>query len=47
MRYMDDVQTVRTLTKDRVIKKIPKYSQIEIGKRVHYFLIRDISHPQI
>uniref|UniRef100_A0A0D6QXP7 DYW domain-containing protein n=1 Tax=Araucaria cunninghamii TaxID=56994 RepID=A0A0D6QXP7_ARACU len=42
----DDVQRIRTLMKDRGIKKTPGCSWIEVQKRVHVFGVGDRSHPQ-
>ncbi|XP_059067389.1 pentatricopeptide repeat-containing protein At2g39620 [Cryptomeria japonica] len=40
----DEVQMVRSLMKDRGIKKIPGCSWIEVHKMVHAFCVRDRSH---
>eukprot|EP01018_Ginkgo_biloba_P034994 Gb_38301 [translate_table: standard] len=42
----DDVEKVRTLMKDRGLKKTPGCSFIEVNNRVHVFLVGDRSHPQ-
>ncbi|XP_057868278.2 pentatricopeptide repeat-containing protein At5g48910 isoform X2 [Cryptomeria japonica] len=42
----DDLDKVRKLMKDRCIKKKPGCSWIEVNKKVHAFLVGDISHPQ-
>eukprot|EP01018_Ginkgo_biloba_P037426 Gb_17091 [translate_table: standard] len=42
----DDVAKVRTMMKDRGLKKIPGCSVIEINNKVHTFLVGDRSHPQ-
>ncbi|XP_057873988.1 pentatricopeptide repeat-containing protein At4g13650-like [Cryptomeria japonica] len=42
-----EVQMVRSLMKDRGIKKIPGCSWIEGHKMVHAFCVGDRSHPQI
>ncbi|XP_057849780.2 pentatricopeptide repeat-containing protein At1g15510, chloroplastic isoform X2 [Cryptomeria japonica] len=42
-----DVQKLRTMMKDRQIKKTPGCSWIEVHKMVHAFCVGDRSHPQI
>eukprot|EP01018_Ginkgo_biloba_P030289 Gb_21434 [translate_table: standard] len=42
----EDVAKVRTMLKDKGLKKIPGCSWIEIKNRVHTFLVGDMSHPQ-
>ncbi|XP_057815875.1 pentatricopeptide repeat-containing protein At3g24000, mitochondrial-like [Cryptomeria japonica] len=42
----DEVRMVRTLMKDRGVKKIPGCSWIESHKMVHVFCVGDRSHPQ-
>jgi pentatricopeptide repeat protein len=42
----DDVMKVRSMLKDRGLKKIPGSSWIEIKNRVHSFSVGDKSHPQ-
>eukprot|EP01018_Ginkgo_biloba_P026783 Gb_12573 [translate_table: standard] len=42
----DDVANVRTMMKDRGLKKPPGCSLIEVNNRVHAFLVGDKSHPQ-
>uniref|UniRef100_A0A1D1YKG3 Pentatricopeptide repeat-containing protein At4g02750 n=1 Tax=Anthurium amnicola TaxID=1678845 RepID=A0A1D1YKG3_9ARAE len=42
-----EVTKVRGLMKEQGVQKQPGYSWIEIGERVHLFLIGDISHPDI
>eukprot|EP01018_Ginkgo_biloba_P037425 Gb_17095 [translate_table: standard] len=41
-----DVVKVRTMMKDKGLKKIPGYSLIEVNDRVHTFIVGDRSHPQ-
>eukprot|EP01018_Ginkgo_biloba_P008711 Gb_07638 [translate_table: standard] len=41
-----DVTNVRTLMKERGLKKKPGCSWIEVGNRVHSFVVGDRSHPQ-
>eukprot|EP01018_Ginkgo_biloba_P011240 Gb_08862 [translate_table: standard] len=42
----DDVEKVRTMMKDRGLKKTPGCSLIEVNNRIHSFLVGDRSHPQ-
>eukprot|EP01018_Ginkgo_biloba_P007459 Gb_18840 [translate_table: standard] len=42
----DGVGMVRTLMKDRGVKKQPGYSWIEVNNKVHAFVVGDRSHPQ-
>eukprot|EP01018_Ginkgo_biloba_P038372 Gb_05116 [translate_table: standard] len=42
----DDVAKVRTLMKDRGLKKTPGCSLIEVNNRVHAFVVGDRLHPQ-
>eukprot|EP01018_Ginkgo_biloba_P034140 Gb_28037 [translate_table: standard] len=42
----DDVFKVRTMIKERGLKKSPGCSLIEVNNRVHAFLVGDRSHPQ-
>eukprot|EP01018_Ginkgo_biloba_P026615 Gb_19040 [translate_table: standard] len=42
----DGVTKVRTMMKDRGLKKRPGFSWIEVKNRVHAFLVADRSHPQ-
>eukprot|EP01018_Ginkgo_biloba_P013191 Gb_32451 [translate_table: standard] len=42
----DDSENVRSMMKDRGIKKKPGCSWIEVNKYVHAFLVGDKSHPQ-
>eukprot|EP01018_Ginkgo_biloba_P019043 Gb_02373 [translate_table: standard] len=42
----DGVAKVRTMMKDRGLKKTPGCSLIEVNNRVHAFLVGDRSHPQ-
>eukprot|EP01018_Ginkgo_biloba_P011802 Gb_29543 [translate_table: standard] len=42
----NDVAKVRTLMKDKRVKKIPGCSSIEVNSKVHTFLVGDRSHPQ-
>eukprot|EP01018_Ginkgo_biloba_P039769 Gb_41015 [translate_table: standard] len=42
----DDMEKVRTIMKDRGVKKTPGRSLIEINNEVHAFLVGDKSHPQ-
>eukprot|EP01018_Ginkgo_biloba_P037421 Gb_09407 [translate_table: standard] len=42
----DDVAKVRTMMKDRGVKKTPGWSLIEVNNKVHTFLVGDRSHPQ-
>eukprot|EP01018_Ginkgo_biloba_P037427 Gb_17092 [translate_table: standard] len=41
----DDVAKVRTMMRDRRVKKTPGCSFIEVNNRVHTFLVGDKSHP--
>ena len=43
---MEDVATVRSMMKNRGIKKTPGVSNVELNNRVHTFLAGDRSHPQ-
>eukprot|EP01018_Ginkgo_biloba_P020817 Gb_00206 [translate_table: standard] len=42
----DDAEKVRTMMKNRQVKKTPGCSLIEINNRIHVFLVGDRSHPQ-
>ncbi|XP_042504454.1 putative pentatricopeptide repeat-containing protein At3g49142 [Macadamia integrifolia] len=42
----NDVATVRSLMKNKGIKKLPGCSNVELDDRVHTFLVGDHSHPQ-
>eukprot|EP01018_Ginkgo_biloba_P019747 Gb_26049 [translate_table: standard] len=42
----EDVVKVRMMMKERGVKKTPGWSLIEVGNRVHAFLVGDRSHPQ-
>eukprot|EP01018_Ginkgo_biloba_P026033 Gb_07043 [translate_table: standard] len=42
----DDVAKMRTIMKDRGLKKIPGCSWIEVRNRIHIFLAGNRSHPQ-
>eukprot|EP01018_Ginkgo_biloba_P015183 Gb_08062 [translate_table: standard] len=42
----DDVTRVRTMMKEKGLKKTPGYSLIEINNKIHTFLVGDRSHPQ-
>eukprot|EP01018_Ginkgo_biloba_P034186 Gb_33064 [translate_table: standard] len=42
----DDVEKVRTMIKDRGLKKTPGCSSIEVNNKVHVFVVGDKSHPQ-
>lgn len=42
----EDVARVRTMMKDRAVKKTPGYSCTEVNNRVHAFVMGDRSHPQ-
>eukprot|EP01018_Ginkgo_biloba_P023526 Gb_26260 [translate_table: standard] len=42
----DDVAKVRTMMKDRGLKKMPGCSWIDVKNRVHTFVVGDTSHPQ-
>jgi pentatricopeptide repeat protein len=42
----DDVSKVRTMMKDRGIKKMPGCSLVEVKNKVHAFNVGDKSHPQ-
>eukprot|EP01018_Ginkgo_biloba_P019689 Gb_04894 [translate_table: standard] len=42
----DDVAKVRTVMKDRGLKKTPGCSLIEVNNKVHAFFVGDRSHPQ-
>ncbi|KAL3652419.1 hypothetical protein CASFOL_002100 [Castilleja foliolosa] len=41
-----DVDLIRSIMKEKRIKKIPGVSNVEMGDRVHTFLAGDRSHPQ-
>lgn len=43
----DDVRKVRSLMRDRNVRKTPGCSQIEVQNQVHSFLADDRRHPQI
>ncbi|RWV88477.1 hypothetical protein GW17_00049433 [Ensete ventricosum] len=43
----DDARKVRLLMKKRQVEKTPGCSLVEIGGRIHQFLVGDIAHPQI
>jgi pentatricopeptide repeat protein len=43
----DDVTEVRRTMKARGIRKEPGCSWIEVGKKIHAFILGDNSHPQI
>lgn len=43
----EDVEKMRSLMKDRRIKKEPGCSWIEINKQVHTFILGDKAHPEI
>ncbi|KAK3151008.1 hypothetical protein QOZ80_3AG0240440 [Eleusine coracana subsp. coracana] len=45
-RRWEDVTSVRNLMASKGIKKLPGASIVELGDRVHTFLIGDRSHPQ-
>jgi pentatricopeptide repeat protein len=42
----EDVAKLRTMMKEREVKKQPGYSFIEVNKEVHTFLVGDRAHPQ-
>ncbi|PIA49173.1 hypothetical protein AQUCO_01300200v1, partial [Aquilegia coerulea] len=42
----DEVTTVRSIMKSKGINKLPGCSNVELGDRVHTFLVGDQSHPQ-
>eukprot|EP01018_Ginkgo_biloba_P002566 Gb_33727 [translate_table: standard] len=42
----DDFEKVRKLRKDRMVKKNPGCSWIEVNKQVYAFIVGDRSHPQ-
>ncbi|XP_057816795.2 pentatricopeptide repeat-containing protein At4g02750 [Cryptomeria japonica] len=42
----DDIGKVRQVMKEKGIKKTPGCSWIEVGKKIHGFLVGDKSHPQ-
>ncbi|KAL6649552.1 hypothetical protein ACP70R_013776 [Stipagrostis hirtigluma subsp. patula] len=42
----DEVENVRRIMESKGITKIPASSWIEVGRRVHVFLVGDKSHPQ-
>eukprot|EP01018_Ginkgo_biloba_P030797 Gb_33210 [translate_table: standard] len=42
----DDVAKVRSMMKDRGVKKTPGCSLIEVNNKVHAFVVGDRSHPQ-
>ncbi|KAK9162238.1 hypothetical protein Syun_003140 [Stephania yunnanensis] len=42
----EEVTAVRSIMKSKGIKKLPGYSNVELGDRVHTFLVGDRSHPQ-
>ena len=43
----EDVGNVRKMMKDRIIKKNPGCSWMEVRNIVHSFTVNDSSHPQI
>ncbi|XAR54672.1 hypothetical protein NMG60_11029910 [Bertholletia excelsa] len=43
----DDVARVRKLMRDRGVKKEPGCSWIEVGSKVHVFLVDDTVHPEV
>lgn len=43
----EDAMTLRKTMKERGIRKEPGCSWIEVDKRIHAFIFRDMSHPQI
>ena len=43
----EDVGKVRKIMKDRIIKKNPGCSWMEVRNIVHSFMVNDSSHPQI
>ncbi|KAM5576880.1 pentatricopeptide repeat-containing protein [Rosa sericea] len=43
----DEVAKIRTLMRDRGVKKKPGLSWIEVNKRIHVFVAEDSSHPMI
>ncbi|XP_042490489.1 pentatricopeptide repeat-containing protein At2g22410, mitochondrial-like isoform X2 [Macadamia integrifolia] len=45
-RRWDDVRMVRSMMRDRGIKKTPGNSLIEVDGKIHEFLVADKSHPQ-
>ncbi|XP_058094610.1 pentatricopeptide repeat-containing protein At5g27110-like [Magnolia sinica] len=46
VRRWDNVGRVRTMMKERGLKKNPGCSWIEVDKRIHSFFVKDKSHPQ-
>ncbi|KAK9162235.1 hypothetical protein Syun_003137 [Stephania yunnanensis] len=42
----EEVTAVRSIMKSKGIKKLPGCSNVELGDRVHTFLVGDRSHPQ-
>lgn len=43
----DDARKVRLLMKKKQVEKTPGCSLVEIGGRIHQFLVCDIAHPRI
>ncbi|KAE9591552.1 hypothetical protein Lal_00039041 [Lupinus albus] len=43
----DELAQVRKRMRERNVKKIPGYSQIQVNGRTHVFFIGDKSHPQV
>ncbi|XP_078163363.1 pentatricopeptide repeat-containing protein At4g16835, mitochondrial-like [Carex rostrata] len=41
------VNRVRNLMRERGVKKVPGYSWVEIGNKVHCFRVGDVSHPEM
>ncbi|KAJ4811251.1 Pentatricopeptide repeat-containing protein [Rhynchospora pubera] len=41
------VNKVRRLMREKGVKKLPGYSWLEIGKKVHWFTVGDVSHPEM
>eukprot|EP01018_Ginkgo_biloba_P001468 Gb_24929 [translate_table: standard] len=43
----NDTEKVRTMMKERIVKKQPGCSWIEVNKQIHAFHVGDRSHPQL
>ncbi|KAI4300469.1 hypothetical protein L6164_033845 [Bauhinia variegata] len=45
-RQWEDVRSLRKMIRDGNMKKLPGYSWVEIGNKIHIFGAEDCSHPQ-
>lgn len=46
-RKWDDVARVRKMMKERKVKKVPGFSQIEVKNKSHVFFVGDREHPKM